>query len=79
MSGDPSYPLIENLDYPIPLGKGGEKLASAFADLGWHWWPSYSSLNSNIGRQERVIRKGIFNSGPECYQDLLAARNKKWS
>ena len=63
MSGDPSYPLIENLDYPIPLGKGGEKLASAFADLGWHWWPSYSSLNSNIGRQERVIRKGIFNSG----------------
>ena len=33
MTGDPSYPPIENLDYPIPLGRGGEKKVSFFAGL----------------------------------------------
>ncbi len=77
MTGDPSYPPIENLDYPIPLGRGGEKLASAFAGLGWHWWPSYSSVISNTGIRKRYIKKGIFNSGLSVAQTYwpLAIKN----
>ena len=77
MTGDPSYPPIEKLDYPIPLGQGGEKLASAFAGLGWHWWPSYSSVISNTGIEKRFIKKGIFNSGLSVAQTYwpLAIKN----
>lgn len=44
ISGDPAYPDIENLLPPVSLGQIGNKLASSFEKLGWHWWPSYSAI-----------------------------------
>lgn len=46
LSGDPAYPPKEAVMPPIPLGKLGEKLASGFNNLGWHWWPSDSAIAS---------------------------------
>ena len=62
--GDPAYPEYQDLLPPIPLGRAGEKLASAFNELGWHWWPSYSAINtrSHAGRGA-CINLGPCNTG----------------
>ena len=45
MSGDPSYPTkIKNLLSPVKLNYSGIKVANAFNNLKWHWWPSYSGI-----------------------------------
>ena len=40
LAGDPAMPPSD--DYPtppLPLQRGGRRLAQAFDRLGWHWWP----------------------------------------
>lgn len=69
LKGDPSYPPIKNLLPPIRLGLSGEKMAKSFSKLGWHWWPSYSSVISN--NKEINKKKGIFNSGLGVDQTYL--------
>lgn len=44
LAGDPAYPPREVQLLPVPLGRVGEKLASGFNRLGWHWWPSESAI-----------------------------------
>jgi len=45
--GDPMYPHIkDNLMPHVPLGPMGNILARSYDSLGWHWWPSYSALNT---------------------------------
>lgn len=64
MSGDPAYPEIEGLLPPIPLGKMGERVASGFNKLDWHWWPSYAAINtSSRNRRPVCINLGPCNSG----------------
>ncbi len=47
ISGDPANPQRSQRPLsPVPLGKDGEKIASAFDKLGWHWWPSDNYVNS---------------------------------
>ena len=47
ISGDPANPPRSKRPLgPIPLGKDGEIIASAFDKLHWHWWPSDSYVNS---------------------------------
>ncbi len=46
LSGNPSYPPYDVPLPPIPLGKLGKTLAKGFNQLGWHWWPSDTSILS---------------------------------
>jgi len=45
--GDPAYPEIKKLSPPVKLDFAGEVMAKAFNKLKWHWWPSYSGINTS--------------------------------
>ncbi len=60
VAGDPAYPPKEVPLPPIPLGRLGEKIASGFDALGWHWWPS----DSAIATEEYKGRAPCLNLGP---------------
>ncbi|MBL4603161.1 MAG: GMC family oxidoreductase [Emcibacteraceae bacterium] len=62
--GDPAYPEYENLLPPVPMGPAGQKIANAFNTLGWHWWPSYSAINTRShGGRGSCINLGPCNTG----------------
>ncbi len=44
LAGDPAYPAKSSPMPPLPLGKSGARLGAAMNRLGWHWWPSDSTL-----------------------------------
>lgn len=47
LAGDPGNPARSPRPMPpLPLGKGGERMAAAFDRLGWHWWPCDVAINS---------------------------------
>lgn len=47
ISGDPGNPpRTPRQTPPMPLGRGGERMAAAFDRLGWHWWPCDVAINS---------------------------------
>jgi choline dehydrogenase-like flavoprotein len=75
--GDPAYPEISELLPPIPLGTMGEIVATAFNNLGWHWWPSYSAINtvdSKFG--SKCINLGPCNSG--CTQGAKSSSDQRY-
>lgn len=64
LSGDPAYPPIDGLMPPVPVGKMGCKLAIGFNALGWHWWPSYSAINTGgISGRPKCLNLGACNLG----------------
>jgi choline dehydrogenase-like flavoprotein len=46
LAGDPAYPPHKPMMPPLPLGKSGATLARGLNKLGWHWWPSDSTVAS---------------------------------
>ena len=57
LQGDPAYPpKPARPTPPLPIGPGGELLARAFNQLGWHWWSSDNAVASAAydGRQPDV-------------------------
>lgn len=47
INGDPGNPPRGARQMPpIPLGRAGERMAAAFDQLGWHWWPADVAINS---------------------------------
>ena len=44
LAGDPAYPLTQPPMPPLPLGKSGARIGKAMNKLGWHWWPSDSTI-----------------------------------
>ncbi len=62
--GDPAYPEYKKLLPPVPMGPMGEKIGAAFNALGWHWWPSYSAINTRShGDRGPCINLGPCNTG----------------
>ncbi|KHK90384.1 GMC family oxidoreductase [Novosphingobium malaysiense] len=59
LAGDPAYPPKEAIMPPLPLGRSGETLARGFNKLGWHWWPT----DSTIATQEYEGRAPCINLG----------------
>ena len=60
LAGDPAYPP-HNPPLPhVPMGHMGEKIASGFNKLGWHWWPS----DSAIATRQYEGREQCANLGP---------------
>lgn len=47
ITGDPAYPPIKNLLPHVPLELSGEIIAKSFNKFGWHWWPSYSAVETS--------------------------------
>lgn len=62
--GDTASPDYERLSPPIPLGPMGRKMATAFNQLDWHWWPSYGAINTRgMGERPACINLGPCNTG----------------
>lgn len=55
LNGDPANPPRgPRQTRPLPLGRGGERLARAFDELGWAWWPADAAINSEPYGQDRL-------------------------
>jgi choline dehydrogenase-like flavoprotein len=47
LGGNPAYPQGADPPLPpLPIGKGGLRVARAHARLGWHWWPETNAIAS---------------------------------
>jgi choline dehydrogenase-like flavoprotein len=44
LAGDPAYPAKQPPMPPLPLGKSGMRFGRAMNSLGWHWWPSDTTV-----------------------------------
>ena len=72
LAGDPAYPPHQPPMPPLPLGKTGARYARAMNRLGWHWWPS----ESTIATTEYDGRAACINLGhctPGCAQGAKAS------
>ena len=70
--GDTAYPEYDSLLPPVPLGSMGQAMATAFNRLGWHWWPSYSAINTHKHQNRPpCINLGPCNTG--CAQGAKAS------
>jgi choline dehydrogenase-like flavoprotein len=54
LAGDPGNPpRTPRTTPPVPLGPGGHRLADAFEQLGWHWWPTDGQvLTRDVGHRQ---------------------------
>jgi choline dehydrogenase-like flavoprotein len=72
LAGDPAYPAHAPPMPPLPLGKSGTKIARTMNKLGWHWWPS----DTTIATTEYDGRAPCINLGhctPACAQGAKAS------
>jgi choline dehydrogenase-like flavoprotein len=72
LAGDPGGPPRQPPMPPIPLGKTGTRYAEALNKLGWHWWPS----DTSIATTEYEGRAKCINLGhctPGCAQGAKAS------
>jgi choline dehydrogenase-like flavoprotein len=72
LAGDPGVPSRNPPMPPIPLGKTGTRYARAMNKLGWHWWPS----DTTVATTEYDGRAPCINLGhctPGCAQGAKAS------
>src|SRR6478609_5210330 len=72
LAGDPAYPPKQPPMPPLPLGKSGTRFAHAMNRLGWHWWPS----DTSVATTEYDGRAPCINLGhctPACTQGAKAS------
>jgi len=72
LAGDPGVPPRQPPMPPLPLGRTGMQYARAMNKLGWHWWPS----DSTIATTEYDGRAPCINLGhctPGCAQGAKAS------
>lgn len=72
LAGDPAYPAHQPPMPPLPLGRTGMRYARAMNQLGWHWWPS----ETTVATTEWEGRAPCINLGhctPGCAQGAKAS------
>jgi choline dehydrogenase-like flavoprotein len=72
LAGDPAYPAKQPPMPPLPLGRTGTRYAQAMNKLGWHWWPS----DTTVATTEYDGRAPCINLGhctPGCAQGAKAS------
>ncbi len=72
LAGDPGVPPRYPAMPPVPLGKTGTRYARAMNALGWHWWPS----DTTVATTEYEGRAPCINLGhctPGCAQGAKAS------
>ena len=72
LAGDPAYPPKPQVMPPLPMGRATMTLGRGFNQLGWHWWPSDSTIASETyeGRP-KCINLGQCTAG--CAQGAKAS------
>ncbi len=64
LAGNPSYPPYKPTLPPIPIGKLGRTLAKGFNQLGWHWWPSDTTiLSRDYEGRSKCVNAGTCDLG----------------
>src|SRR6202000_2797936 len=72
LSGDPLSPLTHPPMPPQPLGLSGPLIGKAMNKLGWHWWPSDTTVaRMNYEGRARCINLG--HCTPACAQGAKAS------
>src|ERR1700723_1276182 len=72
LAGDPAYPPKQPPMPPIPLGKSGARFGQAMNQLGWHWWPSDTTIApTDYDGRGRCINLG--HCTPGCAQGAKAS------
>ena len=65
VDGDPAYP--DGLEYPqppLPIGKGGRRMAETMNRLGWHWWPGVHAIPAySTAFNDACVRYGVCEWG----------------
>jgi choline dehydrogenase-like flavoprotein len=72
LAGDPGVPPRHPPMPPIPLGKSGAVYARAMNRLGWHWWPSDTTIATTPyeGRAQCI---NLGHCTPGCAQGAKAS------
>ena len=72
LAGDPGVPPRNPPMPPIPLGKTGTHYARAMNKLGWHWWPSDTTIATTPyeGRAQCI---NLGHCTPGCAQGAKAS------
>ena len=72
LAGDPGVPPHKPPMPPIPLGKTGTHYARAMNKLGWHWWPSDTTIATTPyeGRAQCI---NLGHCTPGCAQGAKAS------
>jgi choline dehydrogenase-like flavoprotein len=69
INGDPANPSRSPRQMPpLPIGSDGLRLVKAFEELGWHWWPSDSYINSQRYGEGRDACNFCGHNHMGCYQ-----------
>jgi choline dehydrogenase-like flavoprotein len=72
LAGDPAYPPKQPPMPPLPLGKSGARFGRAMNRLGWHWWPSDSSI-ATVDYEGRGRCLNLGHCTPGCAQGAKAS------
>jgi choline dehydrogenase-like flavoprotein len=72
LAGDPGYPFHQPPMPPVPLGRSGQRFGRALNELGWHWWPSDTTVaTTDYEGRDRCINLG--HCTPGCAQGAKAS------
>jgi choline dehydrogenase-like flavoprotein len=73
LAGDPAFPPTQPPPMPPqPLGRSGARLAKAMNKLGWHWWPSDTTV-ATIDYEGRARCINLGHCTPACAQGAKAS------
>jgi choline dehydrogenase-like flavoprotein len=72
LAGDPGVPPRNPPMPPIPLGKTGTRYAQAMNRLGWHWWPSDTTI-ATTAYEGRASCINLGHCTPGCAQGAKAS------
>ncbi|MCW5734436.1 MAG: GMC family oxidoreductase [Enhydrobacter sp.] len=72
LAGDPGYPYHQPPMPPMPLGRTGQRIGRAMNQLGWHWWPSDSTI-ATVDYEGRGRCINLGHCTPGCAQGAKAS------
>src|SRR5262249_58583799 len=72
LAGPPGGPPRTPPMPPLPLGRSGTMLAKAMNRLGWHWWPSDTTV-ATFDYQGRARCINLGHCTPACAQGAKAS------
>jgi choline dehydrogenase-like flavoprotein len=72
LAGDPAFPPHTPPMPPLPLGRSGTILGTAMNRLGWHWWPSDTTV-ATVDYEGRARCINLGHCTPACAQGAKAS------
>ncbi|HET6608268.1 MAG TPA: GMC family oxidoreductase [Rhodopila sp.] len=72
LAGDPAVPERNPPMPPLPMGKSGAIMAKALNRLGWHWWPSDTTV-ATMDYEGRARCINLGHCTPACAQGAKAS------